>query len=290
MSQKRRFGDRKDGRLVRSLPPMNKVSPFIMKNRIGSQNYIRDRFDMDKINAYMQEKRRQGLKQYGILHFMITLYARMVAQRPYINRFLSGQRIYARHNLECVMTIKKELTIHAQETVVKFVIKPDATVEEIYEHINAVVEANRVEGDASSFDSTARILNHIPRVLLRFAVGFLNFLDYFGWLPKSLTDLSPFHGSMVITSMASLGIPSIYHHLYDFGNIPIFISYGVPKKEYVMDAAGAVQEKSFMEYTVVTDERICDGHAFASAMKLMKYYVRHPEKLDLPIVAEEDIP
>ena len=44
-------------------------------------------------------------------------------------------------------------------------------------------------------------------------------LDYFGFLPRWLTKLSPFHGSVYITSMASLGIPPIFHHLYDFGNV-----------------------------------------------------------------------
>ena len=44
-------------------------------------------------------------------------------------------------------------------------------------------------------------------------------------VPKELTDLSPFHGSIFITSMGSLGIPPIYHHLYDFGNIPVFVAF-----------------------------------------------------------------
>ena len=35
---KRRFGDRKDGRLLRSLSPFYKIIPFIMKKRNDASN------------------------------------------------------------------------------------------------------------------------------------------------------------------------------------------------------------------------------------------------------------
>ena len=46
----------------------------------------------------------------------------------------------------------------------------------------------------------------MPRLLLKFVVWFLKTLDYFGLLPAFLTDLSPFHGTVIFTSMGSLGI------------------------------------------------------------------------------------
>ena len=41
----------------------------------------------------------------------------------------------------------------------------------------------------------------MPRLLLKFVVWFLKTLDYFGMLPTFLTDLSPFHGTVIFTSM-----------------------------------------------------------------------------------------
>ena len=90
-----------------------------------------------------------------------------------------------------------------------------------------LVEENKAasgNGD-SSFDILAKTLTYIPGLLLRGAVAFLRTLDYFGLLPRFLTHLSPFHGSLAITSMGSLGIPPIHHHLYDFGNILFYIIY-----------------------------------------------------------------
>ena len=40
MSKKRRFGDRKDGRRVRTMSPMSYVIPYIMRTRNDAQNQI----------------------------------------------------------------------------------------------------------------------------------------------------------------------------------------------------------------------------------------------------------
>jgi hypothetical protein len=107
-------------------------------------------------------------------------------------------------------------------------------------------------------------------------------MDYFGLLPKKLLWLSPFHGSMIITSMGSLGIRPVYHHIYNFGNLPVFIAYGGRRSVVCCDKEGRASVKKYIEIKVVTDERICDGYYYASAFKLVKRYVENPELLELP--------
>ena len=142
----------------------------------------------------------------------------------------------------------------------------------------------------SSFDKTAGTLASLPRPILRATVRLLFWLDYHGWIPKALTDLSPFHGSMIITSMGSLGIPAIYHHLYDFGHLPIFVSYGKMFTKEVTLLDGTKENHHFVTFKVVTDERICDGFYYASAFKQMMRYLNHPEALDLiPETVVEDV-
>ena len=115
---------------------------------------------------------------------------------------------------------------------------------------------------------------------MKFTVWLLKTLDYFGLLPRFITKLSPFHGSLFITSMGSLGIPPIYHHLYDFGNVPIFCSFGTKYTKYEVDAEGKTVARKYMDYTFVTDERICDGFYFAAALKNIRRLLAHPYKLD----------
>lgn len=277
--RKRRFGDRYDGRRLRTLSPMSYVSPYIMKTRVTSSNYIRDRFDIEKAEEYIRKKREEGLKGFGMMHVIIASYIRVVSQRPAVNRFIAGQRIYARNSIDVMLTIKLDMSLNSPDTVVKAKFKPDATAEDVYRTLNELIDGYR-NNPGGGFDDAAKALSHVPGLFLKFAVWVLNFLDYFGCLPKFLENVSPFHGSFFITSMGSLGIPPIYHHLYDFGNVPVFLSFGAPERKTVVMEDGSIQTKRFMEYNISTDERICDGYYFASALKLIKKILKNPYCLD----------
>lgn len=261
------------------------VSPYIMKSRTSAQNNVHYTLDIESIEKYIRDKRREGLKSFGVLHVLVAAYIRTVACRPAINRFVSGQKIYARHNIETIMAIKESMTLEAPDTMIKLYFSPDATANDVYHSFVKEIELNRGETaqGESAFDKTARILRYIPGLLLKLTVSLLSFLDYFGWLPRFLTKISPFHGSLVITSMGSLGIPPIYHHLYDFGNVPLFIAYGAKKRMIVPCRQTQEPEfKKFLDFTVSTDERICDGYYFASALKTLCSILENPWVLDAP--------
>ena len=152
------------------------------------------------------------------------------------------------------------------------------------------IKKNKEEGDHNNMDTAARVLVSLPGVLLRLTVSFLKLLDYFGWLPRFLTKLSPFHGSMFITNMGSLGMPPIYHHLYDFGNLPVFIAMGAKRTEYFTNRKGETEKRRVIDFTIVCDERICDGHYYASAFKKLKHVLTNPEQLlEPPKEVIEDI-
>ncbi len=274
----------KEGRRVKTLPPMSYVEPYIMKTRTSSMNFINDSIDIEKVEEYIRKKRKEGLTSFGMLHVFLAIYARTVSQRPGINRFIRGQRIFTRDHIEVMMTIKKEMKLESPDTCIKFYMQPGDTADTIYRNFNKLVEENKASSGngESAFDSVARIFNYIPGLLLRGIVALLRGMDYFGLLPRFLTHISPFHASMAITSMGSLGIPPIYHHLYDFGNIPVFLSYGAKRKAYEIDKDGNPVTKRYIDFTVVTDERICDGYYFASALKYMRALFNNPEQLDSP--------
>ena len=287
--RRRRIGDRIDGRKLRSISPMFRIMPYIMAKRSDAQNTFADSFDISKTDRFCREKVKAGDKNFGFLHVLLAAYVRTISQRPGINRFISGQKVYARNDIEIVMAIKRELSIEGEETMINVILDPHDTVDDVYRKFNAVVdEALNVE--ESGFDTLAKVINYIPGLLLRWTIKFLNFLDYFGLLPRFITRLSPFHGSMIVTSMGSLGIKPIYHHIYDFGNLPVFLAYGKKETVYDFDEHGRPVKRRKIDFKVVTDERICDGFYFASAFKLFKRYVENPELLvDPPEEVIEDI-
>ncbi len=277
---------RKEGRRIKGGIPMDAVSPFIMPDRSGASNMFSTSVDVEKCERLLRQKRLEGMKGLGMIHIFMAAYIRVASELPGINRFIRGQRVYARHNMEICMAIKKEMALNAEETVVKLDATPYDTLYTVYENLTKLLEENKKEGDNNNMDSFARGLVRIPGVILKFVVWFLKLLDYFGLLPRSLTKLSPFHGSMFITNMGSLGMPPIFHHLYNFGNLPLFIAMGKKRTEYVLNREGQVETKRLIDFTIVCDERICDGHYYATAFKKLKKILENPEQL---LVAPENV-
>ena len=285
------FGDRNDGRRLRSLSPIFAVSPYLMKTRNTSQNFLEDHVEITEMARYIDSKRRAGLKNFGILHVLLAAYVRACARYPGLNRFIAGQKIFSRgREIEINMTIKKTMSVDAPDTVIKVTFDPADTADAVYEKFNARVQAVKDAPLNTGFDKLAGAFNLIPGLLLKFFVFLLQALDYFGLLPRALTRLSPFHGSLYITSMASLGIPPIYHHLYDFGNVPVFCSFGKKRRVYETARDGTVVRRKYIDCNYVTDERIVDGFYFASALRYLHGLLDDPWRLDAPpeeIVADQ---
>lgn len=280
--KKRRLGDRKEGTKIRTMDAMNIVGVYIMPNRNGASNLFRDNFDVANAELFIKRKREEGLKGFGMMHLIIAAYIRTVSQRPGINRFIGGQKIFKRNNIDIAMTIKKDLTLNSQETCIKVRFEPTDTAEDVFRKMNEAIDKFKNEDEDSSFDGTAKFLSVVPGVVLKFAIWFIKLLDYFDLIPKKLLGLSPFHASMFITSMGSLGIPPIFHHLYDLGNVPVFIAFGAKRSQNEISDDGHVVKKKYIDYCVTCDERICDGHYYASGLKYFKEVLKNPEVLDLP--------
>ena len=279
---KRRFGDRKEGRLLRSLPAFAKFVPFIMPTRNDACNQYEESFEVSDVDRRLRKLRVDGYKGIGILHFIIAAYIRGVSMLPGMNRFVVGRRIYARDNIEVVMTVKRSLAIDATETTIKVVFEPTDTVFDVYRKMSEKIdEIKTVEGNNNTED-VAEAMCKAPRFLLRFALTILRIMDYFGWLPQSLLDASPFHGSMIITDLGSLRIGPIYHHIYNFGTLPVFISFGAKRHAYELDRHGNMVDRKYVDSKFVMDERTVDGHYYAQFLQAFRYICQHPEIVETP--------
>ena len=279
---KRRFGDRKEGRLLRSLPAFAKFVPFIMPTRNDACNQYEESFEVSDVDRRLRKLRVDGYKGIGILHFIIAAYIRGVSMLPGMNRFIVGRRIYARDNIEVVMTVKRSLAIDATETTIKVVFEPTDTIFDVYRKMNEKIdEIKTVEGNNNTED-VAEAMCKAPRFLLRFALTILRIMDYFGWLPQSLLDASPFHGSMIITDLGSLRIGPIYHHIYNFGTLPVFISCGAKRHAYELDRHGNMVDRKYVDCKFVMDERTVDGHYYAQFLQAFRYICQHPEIVETP--------
>ena len=283
--------DRPDGRYVRTSPAIQQITPFIMPQRCGANLLFDESVEITELERYVRAKRRENMPSFGMTHAIIAAYVRTTAKYPAVNRFIAGQRIYSRgDDIAVCMTVKKEMTKDSPDTVVKVHFHPGDTALDVYEKFNAAVASAKDEMENSNVDDAAGFLTSTPRMVLKFVVWLVRSLDYFGMAPKFLLELSPFHASIYFTSMGSLGIKPVYHHLYDFGTVPAFCAFGRKRRaEEIKD--GQIVERKYMDLRFNLDERICDGFYYASVIKYFLRLLAHPEVLDAaPEKIEQDIP
>ena len=284
------WGDRIDGRRIRTAQVMEQITAYFMPNRTGANNLFSESAEITALERYIRQKRKEGLTGFSMTHAVLAAYVRTVAKYPELNRFIAGQRIYSRgEDVAVCMTVKKELTVQAPDSLIKVHLHPADTAADVYRKFNEKVTEAKNEMETTA-DATVAGFMAIPGLVLKFAIWLLKCLDYFGLMPNFLLEVSPFHGSVYFTNVGSLGIKPVFHHLYDFGTVPVFCAFGRKRRaEEIKD--GEIVTHKYLDLTFNLDERICDGFYYATVIKYFLRLLRNPEVLDeLPEVVEKDIP
>ena len=119
------WGDRIDGRRIRTLHPMDQITAYFQWERNICSNLFEESFEISHVERYIRQKRREGLTDFGITHVLLAAYVRGVAKYPQLNRFISGQKVYSRgEDIQYCMVIKKEMTVDSPDTSIKVHLTP----------------------------------------------------------------------------------------------------------------------------------------------------------------------
>lgn len=281
------FGHRADGRKLKTLPPFFKVIPNVMPTRDDSQVFFKQDISLKYLDEYIDKKAEEGIK-LSYMHIVYAALVRILGERPQVNRFVMNGTIYARNEITVALAVKRSMTDEGEETTTKQKFNGTENIFEVKEKLDELIEKNKDENASNDTDNVAKALAKMPNWLVKIVVKFLWMLDRHGLLPRSIIDASPFHTSVFLTNVGSLGIDSIYHHIYNFGTTSMFFAMGKKKKSYIYEDDEIIQEKS-ITIAFVGDERICDGYYYANSFKAFLKYLRKPELLEANIEKKEDI-
>ena len=281
---------RPDGRVVKTVPPIQKIMPYIMKTRTDSMNMYDDVFDCEVWDSYIKEKEAEGIKM-SYMHILIAGVVRMIALRPQLNRFIMNGRVYTRHKINVSFVVHPKLCDGDTETTIKLEFEGTETIQEIAETINRRVKEETTDRQGENgTDKLAKVLTNIPGPIIRFALNTLMWMDRHNLLPKAIIDLSPFHTSFFITNLKSLGINYIFHHTYEFGTTGLFFAIGKEQNHVDLDKEGNIINEKRMGWGLVTDERFCDGLYFALSLRQLRKFMKNPKLLEEPLPAKvEDV-
>lgn len=278
------FGRRSDGVPVEGLGIIEKASPHFMVARNDACNSITHPVRCENMDAWIAEKRKEG-KNYSYMDVVLASIVRLLAIRPWLNRFVVRGKIFQRKGIFISMTVKKSLKDSAAETVIKVGFDGTETIDQVKEKFRAEIE--KAWGEETATESAGKKFTRLPQFLFRWAMGLVRYLDNRGMLPKSLIKASPFHTSVFLTNLKSIKTDAIIHHLYNFGTTSLFVAMGKEKEAPVVEN-GKLAVGKIMNLGINMDERGCDGFYFARCLKVWNDIFQDPTILERPFT-EEDI-
>lgn len=285
------LGDRKDGWRVRKVDPIFSVIPYFLRTRLDAQVYFEELIPIDNIEKFIKEHRAE-IPDLSIMHVIMAAMVRLISQRPLLNRFVMWNKIFARNNINFSIAIKRSMSDEGEETLIKPYFLPTDTLQDIVKKTKHEQELSQQVGQQNTTDTISKILGFLPDAAMRITVGLLLMADKVGILPKSIEKVSPWHSTMFLTNIGSLGVESIYHHLYEFGTCSVFLAMGKKTRKHSLNKHGELIAYKTILLKFVMDERICDGFYYALSMRMLNKILADPATLLVPpekVIVDEGV-
>ena len=286
--QKRRFGDRKDGYLLRDQDAMHFIMPLIYPNRCDNEAYIAETVDLTNINAFLAEKNAGNpVFKYTMFHLVVAALLKTIVLRPKLNRFIANKNTYQRNEVSAAFVVKKIFSDNGGEGLAFLRAKEDSTLESLHESLfKQISSCRKSENGDSSTDDAMNILNKLPRFLSKFLIWLLTRLDVHGWIPQSIIATDPYYSSVLISNVGSIKLKCGYHHLTNWGTCSIFCLIGEKSVRPVFDSEGHMEMKEMLDVGLTIDERLADGYYYSKSIRLFKHLLQNPALLELPLSQE----
>jgi hypothetical protein len=266
---------RRDGDLVRDLPRNRRVMPYLMRGRNESAVYFEHDIPLHKTDAFIREwnQTNPGLR-IDVFHLAVWGLRQTTERHPSINRFVAGGRLYDRHGIWFSYAVKSKLVTGAPLIVVKRRMDLDESFAAMVVGMHET-EVRHRSGEAARVDQELGLLLLFPGFVRRLIMRGVNGLDRLGVLPRSYLEGDPMYATAFLANMASLGMPPVYHHLYEYGTASIFCSLGRPIPEPGSPTSGPDRRRT-MQVRWTFDERAEDGLTAWFAARRFRQVVEDP--------------
>ena len=290
----RRFGDRRDGKLIRDLDSLHFLTGVIYPNRCDNEAYISETIDLSAVNEYLAKKNALNQERiakgeaadykYNLFQLIVTTFLRTIRLRDKMNRFIVNGNFYQRNEVTASFVVKKIFADEGGEALAFIRAKDDDNLDTIHQKIYKQVSTRRKADDHS--DSTLNsmdIVTAMPRFISKTVIRFVMWLDKHGWVPKAFIASDPYYSSLVISNLGSIKMDSGYHHLTNWGTCSMILLIGEIKNRPFFKDDGTYEMKPSVELGLTIDERLADGYYYSKTLKLIRHLLAHPELLDEPL-------
>ncbi len=285
--EKRKHGDRRDGRRIRNLDGLHCIMLHLMPRRTEAEVYLEHSIDVTELMDFVARK-NSGNADYKttVFHCVVAGIGRVVQARPYLNRFVCGRKLYARNEITLSFVAKRKFQDHAEESLMTITAHNDTNLTAISRKITGDVEQLRHEKGSNDFDAIIDRVGHLPGPILHLFIGLLQRLSAIGCLPAALTQGDTNHTTVLLSNLGSIQCDCCYHHLNNYGTNSIMVTVGVIRDVPQLMEDGSVSVRKIMKLGFTADERIADGFYFAKSLKLLEYLLTYPQLLEVSLGEE----
>ena len=290
LGERRRLGDRKDGKMIRDLDSMHYVVPILYPNRCDNEAFIEEIIDLTAMDAFLEDKNAANpAYKYNLFQCVVTAALKTLTLRPKMNRFIANRTFYQRNEVSASFVVKKEFADNGGEALAIVHSTKEDTLDSIHDKIYSQVSSLR---GTETVDSSTKAMDVFTKVLPRFVsrpiIEFVCMLDRHGKVPQSFISSDPYYTSIVLSNLGSLKLKAAYHHLTNWGTNSFFIAVGEAKKTPMYDEDGAMTIKHTVKLGLTIDERLADGYYYSKTVRLLKTLLENPKLLELPLGEKVD--
>jgi hypothetical protein len=263
---------RSDGVPVATHPYRTMLS-ILMPTRNGSVVYFDQYVRAEELVRYIREAREHF--HCDVTHCVVGAAALALFEAPVMNRFIAGNRLYQRKGVWLTFSMKrKKLGKTAKVSAVKQLVAEDLCFRELCDEINAKINIERSDKRTYA-DKELALFLRLPRFVLRFAVKLLSWFDFYHLLPRSFIENDPMFTSTFIANLGSLGLKSAYHHLFEWGTCPVFLTVGSIEDRAVVEK-GQVVVRQMLQVRITYDERVDDGLNAGLGFEALRRVIEDP--------------
>lgn len=267
---------RSDGVACRDLSPVRLIVPYLMRGRNESAVYHEKVYDLTRTRPWLRAYNRSHQDRATLFHLFLYACARALHDRPGLNRFVAGGRIYQRREVAISFAAKKMMRDEAPFVTVKVGMPPDEPFEAAVRRLAEMVGEGR-HGAERQVDKEVGIITSLPGVVVSLLVGLARLLDRFNLFPGFMIRPDPMYASLFLANLGSVGLSDTFHHLYEYGTVSIFGVLGqVERLPFVEGDGVAVRDGVRVRWTF--DERINDGHYCAASLAIAQHILEDPAR------------
>jgi hypothetical protein len=272
--------DRFDGTAVPNVHPVRRIMPFIMPTKNGAFVLFEHDIPTAPLIGFLADANRGRPADRPITMFHCVLRAIGIAlnEFPRLNRYVSGSRLYARKSVWLAFSAKQRLERDAPLFTAKVEVLPDEPLGAFVDRILGVLGDGR-SGKESHADREIKGFLKLPGPVLRAAVKMQRILDGWNLLPSSLLADDPLYASAFVANLGSVGLDAAFHHLYEYGTIPIFATMGRIHRAPHVYENGSVGSREVFRMRYTYDERVEDGFYAARALERLAACLNDPATL-----------